>query len=310
MLVVGEVAEGFVDQAGELAEEHERPPAAGNEEHAFAVQRGNGLHELRGVAVLCILRPEGARFFMVDHELDKLHEVADIEHGTPVLHGGEEGELARQSGKQREVALTAFAIDHGRAEDADAESGILELPETDFGLHLTVAVEIGGGDGGVAGDVLGLADGSTVAIDDGAAHEDELRNAVCLGFGCGFDGEVGVDFVVEGFALVTDVAGVGVGNARNVVHGIVPGEAGVAPAAVNHVEGGDAVLLRPLREVVLKGCADVAVCTCDEDFFHGLMMLPVGLMYDLYDTRVQGARLYSVPILHSPCRVELAPMRQ
>lgn len=296
LLVVGEIAEGLVDQPGALAEQHEPPAAARKHEHALAMQGCNPADKLGGVAVLCILRPEGAAFLVVDHELHKLHEVADVEHGALVAHRGEHGQLARQGGELGEVALAAFAVDHGRAENDDTEGRILELAQADFRLHFAVAIEIGGGDGGVAGDVFALADGGAVAIHDGAAHEDELRHALGLGLGGGFDGKLGVDFVVEGLALLAHVPGIGMGDAGNMVHGIVPGEAVIAPAAVNHVECCDFILLRPLREVFLKGCAYVAVCAGDEDFLHGLMMQPELLIMDLHDTREQGGSSYSVSI--------------
>lgn len=268
LLVVGEITEGFVDESGALAEQHEPPAAARKHEHAPAMQGSNPADKLGGVAVLCILRPEGAAFLIVDHELHKLHEVADVEHGALVAHRGEHGQLARQGGELGEVALAAFAVDHGRAENDDTEGRIRELAQADFRLHFAVAIEIGGRDGGVAGDMFALADGGAVAIHDGAAHEDELRHALSLGLGGGFDGKLGVDFVVEGLALLAHVPGIGMGDTCDMVHGIVSGEAGVAPAAIHHIDSGDAVELGPLRKVFLKRGAYVAVRAGDKDFLH------------------------------------------
>ena len=226
--------------------------------------------DLAGVAVLRVLRPEGAVFAVFNHQANEFHQVPDVEHAALVLDLRECGQFAGQLAEQRVVALAVLAEYHGRAENHHLEGVAVQRADAVFGLYLAVAVTVGGVHGGIAGNQLFLAYRGAVAVDDGAAHEYELLYAGVFRLLGAFHGQVGVHGVVEFRAFVADLAAIAVGDSRHVVNGIVLAKVVTAPGVANHVEGIHLVLAREfgLSEVVGEGGADVTVRAGDEDAYH------------------------------------------
>ena len=244
-----------------MAENFERPAESGNEHATFVVGFRDKRDDFARVAILRVLRPERSVFVVLDHQADKLHEVADVEHATAVLDFRECRQFACELAEQGIVALAALAEYHGRAENHDLERVAIERANAVFGLHFAVAVAIRGVHRSVAGNNLGLANGSTVTIDNGAAHEDELLNSSFFCSGSAGHGKVCVDGVIEFRTFFANLAVVAVGDSRNVIDGVVTAEIKTFPGVANHVECIDLVHACKfgLCEVVGKAHADVAV---------------------------------------------------
>ena len=172
--------------------------------------------------------------------------------------------------KQRVVALAVLAKYHRRAEDYHLEGIAVQRTKAVFGLHLAVAVAVGGVHGGVAGNQFIFAYGGTVAIHNGAAHEYELLDAGLFRLLGTFHGQVGVHGVVEFRAFVANLAVVAVGDSCHVVNGIVLAKVVAAPGVANHVEGSHLVLAREfgLCQVVGEGGAYVAIRACYQNSDH------------------------------------------
>ena len=217
--------------------------------------------DLAGVAVLRVLRPEGAVFTVFNHQAHEFHQVPDVEHAALVLDFRERGEFLGQLAEQRVVALAPLAEYHGRAEYHHLEGVAIQRADAVFGLNLAVAVAVGGVHGGVAGNQLFFANGGAVAIHNGAAHEYELLDTSLFRLLGAFHGQVGVHGVVKFRAFIANLAVVAVGNSCHVVNGIVLAKVVAAPGVANHIEGGHLILAREfgLCQVVGEGGANVTV---------------------------------------------------
>lgn len=215
---------------------------------------GNERDDLAGVAVLRVLRPEGAVFAVFYHQAHEFHQIPDVKHAALVLDLRECGQLAGQPAEQRVVALAVLAEYHGRAEDHHLECVAVQRTDAIFGLNLAVAVAVGGVHGGVTGNQFLFAYGSTVAVHDGAAHEYELLYASVFRLFGAFHGQVGIHGVVEFRTFVADLAAIAVGDSSHVVNGIILAKVVTAPGVANHVEGIHLVLAREfgLSEVIGK----------------------------------------------------------
>ena len=83
---------------------------------------GDERDDLAGVAVLRVLRPEGAVLSVFYHEAHEFHEVPDVKHAAPVLDFREYREFLRELAQERVVSFAALAKYHGRTEDDNLES--------------------------------------------------------------------------------------------------------------------------------------------------------------------------------------------
>ena len=205
-LVVREIAEGLVDQSRGVARQLEQPCEAWYQQKLPAIGGGDLPDHVAGVGIFGVLRPEDALFFMVDHQADELDEISDVEHRTLVGDFWKNWQLVGKLHQQREIAFAALPVDHRRAEDDDLETVIGQRPDAVLRLDFAVAIAVRGGDGRVLRDHFRLADGGAVAIDDGGAHENELPHAVGLRFLGRLDGQIRVDFVIEGLFFLRDFA--------------------------------------------------------------------------------------------------------
>lgn len=237
---------------------------------------GNERDDLTSIAVLRVLRPEGAMFAVFYHQAHEFHKVPDVEHAALVLDFRESGQLAGQLAEQRVVALAVLAEYHGRAQNHHLEAFAVQRADAVFGLDLAVAVAVGGVHGSVTGNQLFLANRGAVAVHDGAAHEDELLHAGVFRLLGAFHGQVGVHGVVEFRAFIANLAVVAVGDSCHVVNGIVLAKVVAAPGVANHVEGIHLILAREfgLCQVVGKGSADVAIRACYQDSNHSTYLDP------------------------------------
>lgn len=250
----------------------ERPAESGDKHAALAVGFSDGSNDIACVAVLRVLRPEGTVFTVFYHQAHEFHEVPDIKHAAAVLNIREHREFLCELAEQRVVSLAALAENHGRAENNHLECIAVQRADAVFGLNLAVAVAVRGVHRGVARNDFGLANGSAVAIHNGAAHEYKLLDA---SFFCALGtshGEVGIHGVIEFGAFFADSPVIAVGDSRNVIDSIVAAKVEGLPSFANHVERIDLIQACKfrLREVVGKGRADVAVSAGDEDFSHYL----------------------------------------
>ena len=237
---------------------------------------GNERDDLAGVAVLRVLRPKGTLFAVFYHQSHEFHQVPDVEHAAFVLDLGECGQFAGQFAEQRVVALAVLAKYHGRAQNHHLEGVAVQRADAVFGLHLAVAVAVGGVHGGVAGNQLFFAYGGAVAVHDGATHKNELLYAGVFRLLGAFHGQVGIYGVVEFCAFVADLAVIAMGDSCHVINGIVLAKIVAAPGVANHVEGGHLVLAREfgLSKVVGEGGADVAVRACYQNSNHSTYLDP------------------------------------
>lgn len=259
-----------------MAHKLQSPAESGNKHATFVVRLGNKRDDFASIAVLRILRPECTAFAVFNHQADEFHEVPDVEHATLVRDFRENREFLCKLAQKRIVALAALAKNHGRAKNHDFERIAVKWAQPVFSLDFTVAVTVRGIHRGVACDELFFADGGTVAIHDGAAHEYELFHAGFFCLGRALHGEVRVDSVVEFCTFFADFSVVAVGDSSHVIDGIVLAEIKATPSVTNHVERIDFVLAGKfgLSEVVGKAHADVAVCACYQDSDHKTSLDP------------------------------------
>lgn len=225
----------------------------------------NKRYDLAGVAVLRVLRPEGAVLTVFYHQTHEFHQVPDVEHAALVLDFREYGQFAGKLAEQRVVALAPLAEYHWRAENHHLESVAVQRADAVFCLNLAVTIAVRWVHGGIARDKFWIANGGAVAIDDGAAHEYELFYAGVLRFLGAFHSQVGIYSVIELCAFVADLAVIAVGDSCHVVNGIVLAKIKATPGVTNHVKRIDLVLAREfgLSQVVCKGGANVTVRACD-----------------------------------------------
>lgn len=259
-----------------MAHELQSPAKSGNKHATFVVRLGDKRDDFASIAVLRVLRPEGAAFAVFNHQADELHEVSDVEHATLVRDFRKNGEFLGELAQKRIVALAAFAEYHWRTENYDLERIAVKRTETVFCLHLAVAIAIRGIHRSVAGNQLFVTDGGAVAIYDGAAHEDELLYAGFFCLGGAFHGKVRVHRIVEFRTFFADFSVVAVSDSSHVIDGIVLAEIKATPSVTNHVERIDFVPAGKfgLSEVVCKAHADVAVCACYQDSDHKTSLDP------------------------------------
>ena len=254
----------------------ERPAESRNKHAMLAVCLRDLRNHLASVAVLRVLRPEGAVFAVFNHQAHKFHQVPDVEHAALIFNLRECGQLARQLAKQRVVTLAVLAEYHGRAQNHHLEGVAVQRTDAVFGLNLAVAVAVGGVHGGIAGNQLFLANGGAIAVHNSAAHEYELFYACFFRLLGAFHGQVGVHGVIEFCAFVANLAVIAMGYSRHMVNSVVLAKVVAAPGIANHVERFDLILAREfgLSKVVRKGGADVAVRACYQDSNHETSLDP------------------------------------
>lgn len=242
----------------------------------FVVCLGNERDDLTGVAVLRVLRPEGAVFAVFHHQAHEFHQVPDVEHAALVLDFREYGQLACKFAEQRVIALAVLAEYHGRAKNHHLKGVAIQRADAVFCLNLAVAIAVGWVHWGVARDEFWLPDGCAVAIDDSAAHEYELFYAGVLRLLSAFHGEVGIYRIVELCAFFANLAVVAVGDSCHMVNGVVQAKIKATPSIANHVERIDLVLACEfgLSKVIRKGSADVAVRAGYQDSDHKTSLDP------------------------------------
>lgn len=264
-LVVREVAKSLVHKPGDMAHELQRPAKSGNKHATLVVSLGDKRDDFASIAVLRILRPEGAAFAVFNHQADELHEVSNVEHATLVRDFRKNGEFLGELAQKRIVAPAALAENHGRAENHDLERIAVERTKAIFSLDFAIAVAVRGVYRGIARNELFLADGSAVAIHDGTAHEHKLLHAGFFCLGRTFYGEVRIDGVIEFCTFLADFSVVAVGDSRHMIDSVVLAEIVATPSVANHVERIDFVLADKFRlsKVVGKAHADVAVRASD-----------------------------------------------
>ncbi len=236
----------------------------------------NERDDLARVAVLWILRPKNAMLAIFNHQAHEFHKVTDVEHASLVFDFREYGQFASQFAEQWVVTLASLAEYHGRAENHHFEGVAIQRTDAVFCLNLAITIAVRRVHGGVARDEFWLANGSAVAVHDGAAHEYELLDAGVLRFLGAFHGEVGIYGVVEFCAFIANLAVIAMGDSRHMVNGIVWAKIVAAPGVANHVEGSHLILARKfgLCQVVGKGGADVAVRACYQDSDHSTYLDP------------------------------------
>lgn len=231
---------------------------------------GNLCDNFAGVAVLGILGPEGSLFIVLDHQANKFHQVTNVEHATAVIHLGEHRELAGKLAQQRVIALAVLAKDHGRAKDDHLEGVAIQGAQAVFCLDLAIAIAVGRVHRSILVDHLLFANGSAVAIHNGAAHEHKLLYASFFGLGGAGYGKVRVDCIIELGTFLANGAVIAMCNASHMVHNIVLAKVVLFPGLPYHVESRHLVHASELRfrKVVGKACANVAVSAGDEDVDH------------------------------------------
>lgn len=226
----------------------------------------NQLDHLFGAYQFAVLWEENAAFTRHHKQRKEFAQIVDMQHAALVRNRGEEGELLGEFGECEVVAFAVFSVNHRGTNYRSLESGRFFCLDGLVALPFTVAVEVRGGGDGVGGDDAFLVDVGCFAVDDNAAHENELLDLRGFGDLGGFLGEVGVDLVVLVFSFLGDVADVCVGNAGDVENGVVCVEFVLAPVWVLHVEGVDQELAGVLfGRPGFERLADVAIGAGDED---------------------------------------------